>query len=142
MKSLSSKPTVLLADDHQGILNRVSGLLADEFEVIAQLGDGAEVLHHATRLQPDAVILDFFMPTIDGIHAARELRKRGIRSAIIFLTMQRDPDYMDAAEEIKAGYVLKTRMQSDLLIAIRQELLKTTMEPDATPVASLDESLN
>jgi DNA-binding NarL/FixJ family response regulator len=125
MKSFSSKPTVLLADGHDGVLNRVCRLLGDEFEVIAQISDGAEILDYASRLQPDAVVLDFSMPTINGMRTARELRKRGIRSAIVFLTLQRDPDYVEAAEQIGAGYVLKSRMHSDLLAAIRRELLTT-----------------
>jgi DNA-binding NarL/FixJ family response regulator len=138
MKSLSSRPTVLLADSHDGVLNRMCRLLGDEFEVLARISDGAEVLDYVARLRPDAVVLDFAMPTMDGLHTARELRKRGITSAIVFLSMQRDLDYMKAAEEVRAGYVLKTRMLSDLLAAIRQELLRTP----ATPSSVLDKHRN
>jgi DNA-binding NarL/FixJ family response regulator len=124
MKTPRTKPTVLLADDHEGVLARVSRLLGNEFKVVAQVRDGMDALNYATLLRPDAVILDFCMPSMDGVCAARELRKRGIRSAIVFLTIQLDPDYMQAAEEIGAGYVPKDRMQSDLLPTIRRELGK------------------
>lgn len=122
----------MLADDHEGVLDRVSSLLRDQFEVVARVGDGTDALESATQLLPDVVVLDLSMPTMDGIHAARELRKRGVRSAIVFLTMQRDPDYLRAAEELGAGYVLKTRMQSDLIAVMSDELQKRALDRSKT----------
>jgi DNA-binding NarL/FixJ family response regulator len=137
MKMFAQKPTVLLADDHQGVLARVSRLLENEFELVAQVTNGLDALNYATLLKPDAAILDFSMPGMDGVSAARELRRRGIRSAIVFLSIQLDPDYIQVAEEIGAGYVPKTRMQSDLLATIRRELFKKTVA-EVSPGASDD----
>ena len=84
------KPTVVVADDHLGNLERVCETLSTDFEVLAQVQDGLTAFHAAIELQPDILILDFSMPKMDGIQTARELRKRNFRSAILFLTIHAD----------------------------------------------------
>jgi DNA-binding NarL/FixJ family response regulator len=51
------------------------------------------------------------------------LRRRGLATKIIFLTVQEDLDYLKAAQEIGAGYVLKPRMSTDLIVAVREALM-------------------
>jgi DNA-binding NarL/FixJ family response regulator len=118
------KRTVVLADDHPGNLDRVSRTLGDEFEILAKVADGVAAFDCALRLQPDILILDFAMPHMNGIQTARELRKRGFPSAILFLAIQADADYLEVLNEIGAGYVSKPRMQTELVPAIRAELRK------------------
>lgn len=72
----------------------------------------------AMKHNPDILILDIAMPKCSGIQEAQELRRRGTTSKIIFLTVQEDADYVWAASEIGASYVLKPRMIVDLPIAI------------------------
>jgi DNA-binding NarL/FixJ family response regulator len=124
MISSLKKPTVVMADDHPGNLARVLEILGDEFEILAQVADGATALSCALALQPDILILDFAMPRMNGIQTARELRKRGYRSSILFLSIQADADYMEALNEIGARFVSKLRMQTELAPAIRAELNK------------------
>jgi DNA-binding NarL/FixJ family response regulator len=119
-----NKPTVVLADDHPANLQRVSQILDNEFEVVARVHDGFEALNSARQLEPDILILDFSMPGMNGIQVARDLRKHGYRSAILFLTIQADDDYMEVLQEIGAGFVSKLRMQKELIPAIRAELRK------------------
>jgi DNA-binding NarL/FixJ family response regulator len=118
------KPTVVLADDHQGNLDRVTRTLGDQFDILAKVSDGVAAFNCALQLQPDILILDFAMPNMNGIQTARELRKRGFQSAILFLAIHADADYMQVVDEIGAGYVSKLRMQTELVPAIRAELLK------------------
>jgi DNA-binding NarL/FixJ family response regulator len=118
------KPTVILADDHPGNLERTSRTLGEEFEILARVRDGVEAFQSALELQPDILILDFSMPRMNGIQTARELRKRGFCSAILFLTIHIDDDYMEVLHEIGAGFVSKLRMQTELIPAIRNELQK------------------
>jgi DNA-binding NarL/FixJ family response regulator len=81
------------------------------------------LLDAAAKLKPDLIIVDIAMPELDGIKAARELLKTGTKAKIIFLTIQKDEDYINAALATGAhGYVLKYRMQSDLITAIQQVL--------------------
>jgi DNA-binding NarL/FixJ family response regulator len=124
MAQSPQKPTVVVADDHLGNLERVCETLRTDFEVLAQVQDGLAALHTAMELQPDILILDFSMPKMDGIQTARELRKRNFRSAILFLTIHADDDYLEVLGELRAGYVSKVRMQTNLVPAIRAELRK------------------
>jgi DNA-binding NarL/FixJ family response regulator len=118
------KPTVIVADDHPGNLDRVAKTLGDEFEILAQVGDGVAAFHSALEHQPDVLILDFSMPRMHGIQAARELRKRGFRAVILFLSIQADADYMEVLHEIGAGFVSKLRLETNLIPAIKAELQK------------------
>jgi CheY-like chemotaxis protein len=119
-----NKPTVVLADDHPANLQRVSQILDNEFEVVAKVHDGLEALNSARQLEPDILILDFSMPGMNGIQVARDLRNNGYRSAILFLTIQADDDYMEVLQELGAGFVSKLHMQKELIPAIRAELRK------------------
>ena len=103
--------TVLVADDNALILEKVSTLLARNFDLVAAVTDGRQALDAALRLDPDVVVLDVTMPELDGFQTARELRRAGSRAKIVMLTMHQSDDYVAAAIESWAqGYVLKTRM--------------------------------
>ena len=120
---MALRPRVLLADDHPGVLEHVSRILADDYEVVGAFSDGRAAVDAAFQLQPDLVVLDIMMPELDGFHAARELRQRGSSAKVIFLTIQQDEEYVSAAMESGGvAYVLKSRMYSDLIRAIRQAL--------------------
>jgi DNA-binding NarL/FixJ family response regulator len=118
MTSYAVKPTIVLADDHAGILSKICEILGESFVIMAQLNDGIATIEAALRLVPDILILDITMPHLDGIRTAREVRRLGLQSKIIFLTIQVDADYIDVANEIGAGFVLKPKMCTDLLPAI------------------------
>ena len=128
------RPRVVVADDHPGALHAVMGLLGVEnFQVVAAVPDGALALDAVERFHPDLVILDVCMPHMDGIRAARELNSKGFAGPIIFLTVQEDDDYLSAAFAAGArGYVLKSRMGTDLLRAIGDALSGKTFVSSAT----------
>jgi two-component system nitrate/nitrite response regulator NarL len=67
----SARPVrVLLADDHQPMLDRVAALVSGEFTVVAAVNDGGEAVSAAARLQPDVLVLDISMPDVNGLEAA------------------------------------------------------------------------
>lgn len=69
----------------------------------------------ACELKPDLVVLDIGMPELDGLDAAKELRRRGSRARVVFLTVKEDAEYVAAALDSGGmAYVLKSRMYSDL----------------------------
>lgn len=114
---------ILVADDHAGILERVSRLLDSHFEVVATVQDGLTAVDLTARLKPDLVLLDIIMPVMDGIQAAQEMRRRGSDAKVVFLTVQQDEEYVAAAFESGAtAYVFKSRMHSDLVWAIDRAL--------------------
>ena len=71
----AQRPRVLLADDHPAMLALTADALADECLVVGSVGDGRELLAEAERLHPDVIVLDITMPRLDGIEAARQLRR-------------------------------------------------------------------
>jgi DNA-binding NarL/FixJ family response regulator len=117
------RPRVVLADDHQPVLDAVTRLLASRFEVIGAVGDGRDALHLATRLRPDAVVLDLAMPGLDGLAVAERIRQAGLRTAIVILTISEDPGL--AAAALAAGalaYVIKARAATELVPAVEAAL--------------------
>ncbi len=111
---------VLLADDHEDFLAIETRLLEREFDVIEKVGDGRASLEEITRLRPDILVLDITMPVMNGIEAAQHLHASGSPVKIVFLSVHDDPDYVRAALAAGAlGYVVKCRIASDLLPALR-----------------------
>ena len=118
-----TRARILLADDHKAMRERVVYLLGDEFEVLDVLEDGVATLNAALRLNPDLCLLDISMPILNGIEVATELKQHGSAAKIIFLTIHEDPDFVQAALNTGAsGYVVKSRIASDLLTAVRDVL--------------------
>ena len=118
-----SKPTVLLADDHRIMLEGLRTLLEPEFDLVGTVSDGRALLKAARVLDPDVVVLDISMPSLNGMEAARKLREFGLRARIVFLTMHPDTAYATRALDAGAsGYVLKHSAPSELVTAIREAL--------------------
>ena len=112
---------VLLADDHEPMLDRVAELLADKCDVIGTAIDGRQALDAAQKLKPDVLVLDISMPVMNGFETAYRLKEAGAKVRIVFLTVHDDPDFAREAFEAGAlGYVIKPRIASDLLAAIRE----------------------
>lgn len=113
---------VLLADDHIRILESVQKLLGPGYHVVAAVNNGFSALVVAKALSPDLIVLDIEMPEMDGIRVAQELRRQGLAARILFLTVHDDEDYLAAARICGNGYVLKSRMGSELHHAINEAL--------------------
>jgi DNA-binding NarL/FixJ family response regulator len=112
-----------MADDHEAFLAAAVRLLEPEFHVVGAVGDGQALLDAAARLSPDVVVLDVSMPLLNGIEAARRLRNAGTPARVVFLTAYADPGFVWAALEAGAhGYVVKSRVASDLPLALREVL--------------------
>ncbi len=123
MRDTNVKPTVVIADDHRGMLESLSHLIAPDFEIVATALGGKEAVAAVMRLRPDIAILDICMPGVDGIKAAREIRSSGVPSKIVFLTVHRTADYVRCALEAGGnGFVLKSRMNAKLVTALSEVL--------------------
>ena len=114
---------ILLADDHTEMLKRVVHLLQSEFEVVGTVNDGQALLKAASKLRPDVVVLDISMPVMSGLEAADRLRGAGSKAKVVFLTVHEDPDFVHESRARGAlGYVVKPRLTSDLVPAIKEAL--------------------
>ena len=99
---------LLLADDHTLLLEGLRMMLEAEFELTGVVEDGQALLAAAASVKPDVIILDISMPRLNGIDAARQLRKSMPAVKLIFLTMHSDADYVKEAFRVGAsGYLLK-----------------------------------
>ena len=114
---------IILADDHTMLMDAVRSLLEPEYEVVGTFPNGEEMVKAAETLEPDVIILDVCMPTLNGLLACTKLRAMLPKVKVIFLTMNQDSE--TAGEAFRAGangYVLKTSAASELVAAIREVL--------------------
>jgi DNA-binding NarL/FixJ family response regulator len=130
-----------LADDHKEIRDKVKRYLEAEFNVIDAVEDGRALLEAAARLDPDICLLDISMPVLDGIATANQLKERGSKAKVIFLTVHEDSDFLQAALKTGAsGYVIKRRMASDLHRAVKEALAgRIFISSSVTSNARLDQ---
>jgi DNA-binding NarL/FixJ family response regulator len=113
----------LLADDHTMIMEGLSSVLEPEFDIVGRAEDGRQLMVLAEQLKPDVIVADISMPLLNGIEAARQLKKTDSRVKFIFLTMHPEADL--ATEAFRAGasgYVLKSSAAKELKIAIQETL--------------------
>ena len=90
-----------------------------ELEIICEVSDGLEAVHKADELQADLILLDVGLPTLNGIEAARRIRKVSPKSKILFLSQESSADVVQEALSLGAlGYVLKSHAGSELLAAV------------------------
>lgn len=116
-----ARPRVLLADDHRLIREAFARLLEADCDVVGSVADGRELLAAARELTPDIVVLDIAMPLLNGLDAARLLKRDMPQVKVIFLTMSEDPDLAAEAFRLGAsGFLLKTSAAVELLQAIRE----------------------
>jgi DNA-binding NarL/FixJ family response regulator len=116
---------VLVVEDFEPWRRFISSTLQKqpELEISGQISDGLEAVRQAQELQPDLILLDIGLPTINGIEAARRIREVSPASKILFVSETRSPEIAEEALNTGAGgYVLKSDAASDLLPAIKAVL--------------------
>lgn len=126
---------VLLADDHVVVRQGIRSLLEKAgLEVVGEADDGQQAIHLAEKMHPEVAVLDYAMPVLNGIDAARAITKVCDRTKIILLTMYTQSRFV--LESFRAGvrgYVIKSAATDELLQAIRAVCKgKTYLSPDAS----------
>lgn len=118
-----ARPTVLLADDHTLVVEALKSFLSREFDIVATVPNGTELLSVAPRLNPDVIVLDIEMPSASGVIAGPQIKKLLPRTKLIALTVTEDPDIAREAMRLWAsGYVLKKSAGIELIHAIHEAL--------------------
>jgi DNA-binding NarL/FixJ family response regulator len=123
--SASGKPTsirVLVMDDYGPWCRFVCSALQQqaefEFQVVGEVADGLEAVEKARELQPDLILLDIGLPTLNGIEVARRIRQVSPESKILFASQESSADVVQAALSVGArGYVVKVDAGTELLTA-------------------------
>src|SRR6202044_2065055 len=120
--------------DHAVVLEGLRRILdRPDFEIVGEARDGAAMLQAAAELQPEVIIVDVTMPGMNGIEAARELRKSDRTTKFVFLSMHSEAAYARAALAVgAAAYVLKSSAAEELVGAIDAVLNEPAPAVEAT----------
>jgi DNA-binding NarL/FixJ family response regulator len=110
---------ILLADDNELLLELTTKMLTPFFDVVGIASDGSELVSKALLLRPEVIVADIMMPNLTGIEAIHQLLEAGLGAKVVFLTVHREDEYLQAClEEGALGYVVKSDMTDDLIAAI------------------------
>jgi DNA-binding NarL/FixJ family response regulator len=112
---------LVLADDHRMLRDGLRRSMEEAgFDVVGEAGNGAEAVRVAEELRPDVVLMDVSMPVLDGVGAARLVRRRVPDCQVVMLTMHADADVIASAIQAGAvGYLVKDCSTEEVAAAVR-----------------------
>jgi CheY-like chemotaxis protein len=115
---------ILIVDDHEAIRRGIRSLLSrDSLEICGEAENGEQALEKVRALKPDLVILDVSMPVMNGVEAAREIRRFAPRTKIVILSVHDSPQIIEIAKKAGAdAYVLKSAAHKDLNVTVKRLL--------------------
>ena len=125
MATVSPAARVLVVEDFEPFRRLICSMLSQrpDLQIIGDLADGWEAVRIAEELQPDLILLDIGLPSLNGLAAARRIRILSPNSKIIFVSQESSPEVIgDALDTGAAGYVIKTMVASVLPIAVEAAL--------------------
>ena len=133
------KPRVFLVDDHRQVLDAVSAMLADDFDVVGVATDGSQALDTVRQIDPDVIVLDVDLPGLDGFQTLRALKRGGLPTPpVVFLSMHDADDIISEAFRCGGrGYVLKSQCGRDLARALDQALRGRVFVPSLAALFGL-----
>ena len=117
------KITVLLVDDHELVRDGLRALLQSQpdIEVVAEASDGRQAARLASELSPNVVVLDLFMPHLNGAEATRQILRQTSSTKVLILSSSENLEHVrQLIEGGAAGYVTKQTAGDDLFRAIRE----------------------
>lgn len=116
------RPRLLLADDHPETRALLRTLLQD-FDIVAEVEDGLELVSAAGRLSPDVIVTDVSMPGLGGIEAAMQIRRQNPAARIVFVSVHTDPGLVERGLATGAvAYVPKLAAGDELVPAVQAAL--------------------
>lgn len=117
----TSSVRVLVAEDSEPFRRFVRSTLGakPDLQIVCEVSDGLDAVQKAKELQPDLILLDIGLPTLNGIDAARRIRSVAPQSKIIFLSQESSTDVVQEALALGAlGYVVKANAGRELLVSV------------------------
>jgi DNA-binding NarL/FixJ family response regulator len=121
MREQKPSARILIADAYRLVADACKSLLEPEFEVVGVVTDGRCLIQSAIELKPDIIILDVYMPRLNGLDAGGQIKRQLPKVKLVFLSMTNAADV--AAEAFRRGgsaYVLKQSAGDELSVAVRK----------------------
>lgn len=120
------RPRVLLAEDYDALLVALGRLLGPTCDIVGSVGDGLAAVDAAARLRPDVIVLDLYLPTMDGLEACRRIKEAMPHSKVVLITAAGDDAIRERAFELGASaFVLKHRIVDELDPIIQKAFQET-----------------
>jgi DNA-binding NarL/FixJ family response regulator len=115
---------VLVVEDFEPFRRFICSVLEKipDLQVVSEICDGLQAVRKAEELKPDLILLDIGLPELNGLEAARRIRRVSPGSKIIFVSQESSVDVVEEALSLSWGYVLKSRAASELLPAVKSVL--------------------
>jgi DNA-binding NarL/FixJ family response regulator len=112
---------ILIVDDFELWRRSIGSILAEDadLEVVGECADGLDAVQKSEKLQPDLVLLDINLPKMNGLDAARQIRRVCPRTKILFLSSYQSLEVMREALKIGAAFVVKADAARDLLPIVK-----------------------
>jgi DNA-binding NarL/FixJ family response regulator len=138
---VASKITVLLVDDHSLVRRGFRRILEDEpdLAVVGEASDGAEAVRVAKELQPQVIVMDCALPSMNGLDATRKILSANPATAVLMLSMHSEETWVHQALDAGArGYLLKSIVDMELVTAIRRVARgEIVLDPQVAKTATL-----
>lgn len=119
--SSMSPVRILVVEDFQPFRKFICSTLQqrNDLQVVGETADGLEAVQKAVELNPDLVVMDIGLPSLNGFEAARRIRMLSPESKILFLSQESSPDLVEEALRLGAmGYVVKAKSATELVPAV------------------------
>jgi DNA-binding NarL/FixJ family response regulator len=116
---------ILVVEDFEAWRRFISSMVEKEpqLRIICEVSDGLEAVQKAKELKPDLILLDLGLPKLNGIDAARQIRRFTPKSKILFLSQESSAAVVQEALGIGTGYVVKADAGRELLPAVKAVML-------------------
>ena len=135
---------ILAVEDFEPWRRFISSMVEQEpqFRIICEVSDGLEAVQKAKELKPDLILLDIGLPKLNGIAAARQIRRFTPNSKILFLTQESSIAVMREALGIGAGFVVKTDAGRELLSAMKAVMLGEQFLSSRVTTRTLEQAMD
>jgi DNA-binding NarL/FixJ family response regulator len=116
---------ILVAEDFEAWRRFISSMVEQEpqFRIICEVSDGLDAVQKAKELKPDLILLDIGLPKLNGMDAARQIRRLTPKSKIVFLTQESSIAVVRETLGLGAGFVVKADAARELLSAMKAVML-------------------
>jgi DNA-binding NarL/FixJ family response regulator len=144
-QAVSQKTRIILADDHPLLRHALRNVLEKQpdIDIVAEAGDGEEAVKLVSELEPDLIIMDISMPTLNGLEATKLIKAEHPDTAVLILTVHDDNEFVLGLLKAGAdGYLTKSVFGDQIVCAVRSLLAKEMVLSPSISLNVIESALN